>query len=110
MLTTTCKPFDRFQKYCLAGKPTAKIQGRGGRMMQESETAPASEEEVETEAQETQSDLESRIWSVIAFDGPVAKNLTYQEAIELRNSQALAGRSGLCIVTDVAAERFGSRT
>lgn len=50
---------------------------------------------------------ESR-WAVISFDRCAARDLTYAEAEEKMRELLAAKESGLCIVTNDAAERFKS--
>ncbi|HEX8287841.1 MAG TPA: hypothetical protein VF556_07600 [Pyrinomonadaceae bacterium] len=54
-------------------------------------------------------ELRKPLWSVVNFDGRVAENLTYEEAerkiAELQNQNI----SGLCIITDEAAQRISKR-
>jgi hypothetical protein len=45
-------------------------------------------------------------WSVVSFEKSVASNLTYDKAIEKLNELAAQKISGLCIITDEAAERL----
>ncbi len=52
-------------------------------------------------------DLNAPVWSVVSFDTRLARNLTYHAAIEKLNEFFAAKVSGLCIVTDEAAERIG---
>ncbi len=54
-------------------------------------------------------ELNQPFWSVVNFDGRITKNLTYEEAerriAELQNQNI----SGLCIITDEAAERISKK-
>jgi hypothetical protein len=51
-----------------------------------------------------ESELEAPIWSVISFDRCEAAGLTYPEAVQKLNELEAKKVSGLCIVTDDAAE------
>jgi hypothetical protein len=51
------------------------------------------------------SELDAAIWSVISFDRCEAAGLTYAEAVQKLNELEANKVSGLCIVTDDAAER-----
>ena len=64
-------------------------------------------ENVESEAEEYVSDLDRPVWSVISFDRALKRNLTYSEASIEMERQKAQKVSGLCIVTDEAAGRFG---
>lgn len=61
------------------------------------EVAPAEEESKE---------LRELRWSVITFENCAVKGLTYEEALNWREKLHNQGLSGLCIVTDEAAERI----
>ncbi|MFN2501762.1 MAG: hypothetical protein ABR530_07110 [Pyrinomonadaceae bacterium] len=54
------------------------------------------------------SDLDRPIWSVVSFDRSEGRNLTYSQAAVLLRDLDAKGVSGLCLVTDSAAERLGS--
>lgn len=66
--------------------------------------------ETPTETAETteKSELEMQIWSVITFDEVTASNLTYAQAAEKLEQLKAEKVSGLCIVTDQAAQRMKS--
>ena len=49
-------------------------------------------------------------WSVVSFDQCVAKNLTYEKAERKIIGLKKKGFSGLCIVTDEAAERISGKS
>jgi hypothetical protein len=51
------------------------------------------------------SELDAAIWSVISFDRCEAAGLTHAEAVQKLNELEAEKVSGLCIVTDAAAER-----
>ena len=52
------------------------------------------------------SELAALCWSVVSFDKCEASNLTYEQA-EVKIQELLAQKvSGLCIITDEAAERI----
>ena len=53
------------------------------------------------------SELEQPIWSVICFEGIEAGGLKYGQAVELQRELESHGVTGLCIVTDAAAQRTG---
>ena len=55
---------------------------------------------------ETASELEMPIWSVITFDEIAASNLTYADAAEKLEKLKAEKVSGLCVVTDEAAARM----
>lgn len=55
---------------------------------------------------ENASELEMPIWSVITFDELAASSLTYAEAAEKLKQLKAEKVSGLCIVTDEAAQRM----
>ncbi len=73
--------------------------------------------EIENQSNEAQddatenavNDLNAPVWSVISFDKRLARNLTYQQAIEKLNEFFAAKVSGLCIITDEAAARIGEK-
>ncbi|MCA1623347.1 MAG: hypothetical protein LC768_06555 [Acidobacteria bacterium] len=54
------------------------------------------------------SELNEPRWSVVSFEKYLAKNLTYNEAIKKINKLKKQNVSGLCIITDEAAERITS--
>lgn len=54
-------------------------------------------------------ELRLEIWSVISFEGCIARGLTYDQAIEEIANQSDAKIAGLCIVTDEAAARIKKR-
>lgn len=51
-------------------------------------------------------ELNARRWSVVSFEKREASNLTYDEASKKLKKLAKGGVSGLCVVTDEAAERI----
>lgn len=55
------------------------------------------------------SELAAMSWSVISFDKREAKNLTYEQAEEKIQELLAQKVSGLCIITDEAAERISER-
>jgi hypothetical protein len=55
------------------------------------------------------SDLEQGKWSVISERGCEASSLTHEEARRLVHRLGGEGRHGLCIISDEAAERMGSK-
>lgn len=58
---------------------------------------------------QTASELNERCWSVVTFESRAAKNLTYEEAAEELRELASQKVSGLCIVTDEAAEKISKK-
>ncbi len=48
-------------------------------------------------------------WSVVTFESRAAKNLTYDEAFQKMQELKEQNMSGLCIVTDEAAERIAKK-
>lgn len=48
-------------------------------------------------------------WSVVSFEKRVAKNLTYEEAARKIGELEKQRVSGLCLITDEAAERIARR-
>jgi hypothetical protein len=61
-----------------------------------------------TEGPAYASELEAPFWAVVSFKKKEASGLTYAQAAETMTTLDAAGVSGLCIVTDLAAERVGS--
>lgn len=55
-------------------------------------------------------DLNERMWAVVTFESCAAKNLTYNEAFQKMQELKAQNASGLCIVTDEAAERIQKKT
>ena len=53
------------------------------------------------------SELAALCWSVVSFDKCEANHLTYKQAEEKLRELRAQKVSGLCIVTDDAAERIG---
>ncbi|QQS40746.1 MAG: hypothetical protein IPM63_15455 [Acidobacteriota bacterium] len=67
----------------------------------------AEEEKSEQEVPEEETnDLREPLWAVIAFDGPIAKGLTYDEAIGKIGEFSEDEKPGLCVVTNEVAERM----
>ena len=56
--------------------------------------------------QSSLSELDEQIWSVISFENRVGKNLTYREAAALLEKLSGEKVSGLCVITDEAAEKM----
>lgn len=52
------------------------------------------------------SELDQQIWSVISFEKRVGKNLKYADAASMLKELVGEKISGLCIVTDDAAEKM----
>jgi hypothetical protein len=63
-------------------------------------------EEKTIASDETASELEMSIWSVITFDEIAASNLTYADAAEKLEKLKAEKVSGLCVVTDETAGRM----
>lgn len=53
---------------------------------------------------EFSSELQSPQWSIVSFDRHEAENLTYEEASAKMKDLAAKNVSGLCIITDKAAQ------
>ena len=58
---------------------------------------------------ETINELNEPCWSVVTFETRAAKNLTYEQAAEKLRELAEQRVSGLCIITDEAAERISKK-
>lgn len=58
------------------------------------------------QAEDFQSELRTRVWSVISFESVEAANLTYAEAEQKLAELEAQNFSGLCIVTDEVAARI----
>lgn len=54
-------------------------------------------------------ELGEAMWSVISFEKREARNLSYETAVRTMGELRSKGVSGLCIVTDSAAERITSK-
>jgi len=73
-------------------------------------------EEKENQAEITQkeegfsSELNEPRWSVVSFENCVANHLTYVEAEQKLKELEIAKVSGLCIITDEAAERIAKKS
>jgi hypothetical protein len=52
------------------------------------------------------SELNEACWSVVTFENCAASNLTYEEAVEKLKKLEAEKISGLCIITDEAAQRM----
>jgi hypothetical protein len=52
------------------------------------------------------SELRQPCWSVVSFEQLVAKSLTYEEAVRKIDELEKQRVSGLCLITDEAAERI----
>lgn len=67
----------------------------------------AEEEKPEQEERDEETnDLLEPMWAVVAFDGPIAAALTYDEARSVIAKHSEEERPGLCLVTDAVAERM----
>jgi hypothetical protein len=60
-------------------------------------------------AEATANELHEPFWSVISFEGRIASNLTYDDAVEKMRSLAEKETPGLCIVTNAAAQRMDEK-
>ena len=60
-------------------------------------------------ADTTESELDEPLWSVISFERCEAAGLTYADAVKRLAELEKRHVNGLCIVTDDAATRIGSR-
>ena len=69
------------------------------------EVAPAEEFELESHFP---SELVEPIWSVITYETVAAGGLTYDEATKLADKLKAERVSGICIITDEAANRIVS--
>ncbi len=58
---------------------------------------------------ETVNELKEPRWSVVTFEIRAAKNLTYKQAEQKLRELAEQKVSGLCIITDEAAERINKK-
>ena len=67
------------------------------------ENAPA--ESAEESDEFFSSELTAPIWSVVSYEAVAISNLTYAEAIKWVEKLKAQNVSGLCIVTNEAAER-----
>jgi len=56
-----------------------------------------------------ESELSEPRWSVVTFEQCAAKNLTYEQAEQKLQELATRKISGLCIITDEAAEKVKSK-
>lgn len=52
------------------------------------------------------SELHQNVWSVVSFEKCIKGNLTYDEALAEMERLKAEKVSGLCIITDEAAERI----
>lgn len=65
------------------------------------------QENEEVSSEETiSSELNEPVWSVVSFEKSLKNNLTYDEALELMEKSKAKKISGLCIITDEAAQRL----
>ncbi len=67
------------------------------------EVAPADEFELENRFP---SELTEPIWSVVTYETVAASGLTYDEAAKLAERLKAEKVSGICIITDEAAQRI----
>lgn len=82
-------------------------------LQHEKETTPqhiSADEKNEIVAEEVTSELSAPNWSVVSFERLIAGNLTYAEAVEKLKQLAAEKVSGLCIITDEAAERIKNQS
>ena len=54
----------------------------------------------------SKSELDEPMWSLVSFDQIEAGGLTYRQAAELMSLLDSHGISGLCVITDEAAQRM----
>ncbi len=71
----------------------------------EPEETPTAQENIAS-AEEVPGELNAPRWSVVSFEKCVTGNLTYAEASDKLNELYAKKVSGLCIVTDEAAQRI----
>ena len=69
-----------------------------------SDETPLAEQKVSSES--AASELREPRWAVVSFEQCVAKNLTYEEAARKIAELEKQKVSGLCLITDEAAERI----
>ncbi len=69
---------------------------------QNDKVAPAEKDS----SSDLKSDLTVPIWSVVSFDGLIESGLTYDDAMARMAVLHTENVSGLCIVTDDAAEKI----
>lgn len=67
--------------------------------------AETTEKDIGVESTGTASELDAPRWAVISFDRIEAKGQTYDQAEAKLKELEAAGITGLCVVTDEAAER-----
>ncbi|REJ77373.1 MAG: hypothetical protein DWQ47_13380 [Acidobacteria bacterium] len=71
-----------------------------------SEETKKKAEAAEDEAERSPSELHEKVWAVISFGGPVATELTFDEAVAKIAEVEGKDLPGLCIVSNDAAERM----
>ncbi|MCO6509522.1 MAG: hypothetical protein J5I65_01910 [Aridibacter famidurans] len=64
------------------------------------------EKQTQEEPEEETNDLREPLWAVVAFDGAIAKGLTYDEAVGKIGEFSEDEKPGLCVVTNEVAERM----
>lgn len=72
-------------------------------------TKPSARKKAQVNETEVLSELDQPCWSVISFESRVGKNLSYAEARVLLEKLTGEKVSGLCIITDQAAERLSAK-
>lgn len=93
-----------------------KFNGDVGNKMENEQTENANESQTAPEnvvpavgipaENNSLSELDAPIWSVISFEKRVGKNLNYADAAAMLKKLIGAKVSGLCIITDEAAEKM----
>ena len=74
-----------------------------------SEAKSSNKEKKKAEKKEASSQLYEQSWSVVNFEACLASGLTYDEASEKLQKYAKENISGLCIITDEAAQRIDKK-
>ncbi|HUF03267.1 MAG TPA: hypothetical protein VMM38_03750 [Aridibacter sp.] len=64
------------------------------------------EDKTREETEKEANDLREPLWAVIAFDGPIVKGLTYDQALGKIGEFSEEEKPGLCVVTNEVAERM----
>ena len=84
-------------------KMEEKAENSGEASAAQENVAPADET---TLSEDFSSELREPRWSVVTFEGCAASGQTYDEAVELMKKLEAEKASGLCIISDEAAERL----
>ena len=69
---------------------------------------PNAQNSLTSAVEDESSELNKPCWSIISFEKQQAKNLTYNEALKKINKLKKQNISGLCIITNEAAERISN--